>query len=310
MKSDFVKVSGSLLSVGLLSLLLPLQANAAKINATLSHESAEYGSDYNYAGPRFDMTINPDGSNWYYNFGYRDRKHDSDQTYTRADANVAYRFRFDGGWIQPSIKYQKDTTTYDSGSRLVNDSYGTETAYIYSFSDRWGMWGEISFGLNKQSSHTANNDKSVMDTDYLTWEFESGPRYYFSNSSRLTLTYYNSGLKSDKGDTWGLSDDKSGQQARIYYYWKGPFDITISPYIRLPIGYSNASAWYDSAYFDETKTMAKTSRYALQLAYPLTETFQLQAEYYFEDTKYKDGFSMGKEDGQVSYLKLGVRAAF
>ncbi|MDX2321974.1 MAG: hypothetical protein QNK26_15415 [Moritella sp.] len=311
MKSDFVKISGSVVSVGLLSLVLPFAASAAKINATLSHESGDYGSDYNYSGPRFDMTINPDGSNWYYSLGYRDREHESDQTYKRADVDIAYRFRFDGGWVQPSINLRKDTTMYNSGTRIVLEKYMAETKYLYSFNDSWGIWGEVQFSLDKQTSDKFNDSPdSNMQSNYLSWEIEPGVRYYFANSSRLTVSYYNVGQRSDKGDTWGLTDDKSSQQARIYYYWKMPFGLSFSPYIRLPLGYGDTSAWYDSASFDHTKTMSKTSRYALQLAYPLTDTFQLQAEYYIEDTEYKEGFNMGKEDGQAKYLKFGVRAAF
>ena len=52
------------------------------------------------------------------------------------------------------------------------------------------------------------------------------------------------------------------------------------------------------------------SRYAMQLAYPLSDSIRLQAEYYIEDIEFKDGYSMGKEDSQVKYLKLGVRASF
>lgn len=308
MKYDFNKVSGTLLAAGLLTVLLPLQVDAAKINATLSHESGDYGSDYNYAGPRLDMTINPDGSNWYYSLGYRDREHDSGQNYTRADSEAAYRFRFEGGWIQPSVKMRKDTTTYDNGTRIVLNKYATETKYTYSFNDTWGLWGEVEFSLDRQTHDTYGKTPITRESDYLSWEVEPGVRYYFADSSRITLSYYNTGQRSDKGETWGLTDDKSSQQARLYYYWKTPVGLTLSPYVRVPLGYGSESSWYPKS--NGTKSLSKVSRYALQVAYPLTSTFQLQAEYYVEDIQYKTGQSMGKEDGQVNYLKLGVRAAF
>lgn len=310
MKFSFGKASTSIVAAGLLSLLLPLQANAAKINATLSHESGDYGSDYNYTGPRLDITINPEGSNWYYSLGYRDREHDSKQTYTRAEGEVSYRFRFDGGWIQPSVTLRKDTTTYNTGTRIVMEKFATETKYLYSFNDNWGIWGEVQVSLDKQKSDTFGDDPVALHSDYFAWEFEPGVRYYFSNDSRFTLSYYNVGQRSDKGDTWGLSDDKSSQQARLYYYWKHASGLSFSPYIRVPLGYGDTSAWYDSASFDETKTKSKTSRYAMQMAYPLSDSLQLQVEYYFEETKYKAGYNMGKEDGETKYLKVGVRAAF
>lgn len=287
-----------------------MPAHAAAINATLSHESGDYGSDYNYAGPRLDMTINPEGSNWYIDLGYRDREHDSNQRYTRADANISYRFRFAEGWVQPDIGIQSHTTTYDSGTRLINQLFSTETAYIYNLNDNWTLWGEVQFGLMKQEQKEGGKEGSSMKTNYLSWEIEPGVRYYFSNSSRLTVAYYNSGLRSDKGDTWNLSDDKKSQQIRFYYNWEGPYKISVSPYLRFPLGYADTSAWYDSASFDETKTKSKTSRYALQVAYPLSSTLKLQAEYYLEKTDYKSGYNMGKKDGETKYLKVGIRAAF
>ena len=317
MKADFGKASRTLVAMGVLAALLPWQASAAKINATLSHESGDYGSDYNYAGPRLDMTINPDGSNWYYSMGWRDRSHDSDQTYNRTDFTAAYRFRFDGGWIQPNVQIRKDTSTYANGSKLVTDFYKSETVYMYSFNDRWGIWGEATIGLDKQTNKSVSvvDGKvavSEMKNDYLSWEVEPGVRYYFTDGSRVTLSYYNVGQRSTKGGEkdWGFADHKSSQQARLYYYVNTPIGLTISPYIRLPLGYGDTHAWYDSAAWAETKTQSKTSRYALQLAYPLTDSIQLQGEYYFEETKYKEGYTMGKPDGEVHYLKLGVRAAF
>lgn len=284
---------------------LPWHAQAAKVNATLSWESGDYNSNYDYAGPRLDMNINPGGSNWYFDLGYRNRTHDTKQIYSRAELQTAYRFRFDGGWIQPSVKVRKDTTNYDSGSRMITDIYSTETKYQYDFSDRWGLWGELQFSLERKEDKNVSG--TVRNSDYLAWELEPGIRYYTSSNSRLTLSYYNTGKRSDKGETWGVTDDTQGQQARLYYYWKTPIGLVVSPYIRYSLDYASASSWYKKT---DNKSLGKLSRYALQLSYPISDALQLQVEYYLEELKLKDGFTLGKDDSQVKYLKLGVRAAF
>lgn len=308
MKSGLISTSRLLLCAGIVSACLPIAAQAAKVNASISHESADYDSDYSYSGPRLDMVINPDGSNWYFNLGYRNRSHDSKQVYTRAELQAAYRFRFDGGWIQPSAKIRQDMTNYDSGSRLTTDIYSNETKFFYDLADSWNLLADVQFGLERQEDKNVSG--IVRTSDYLTWEIEPGLRYNLSSNSRVTLTYFNTGKRSDKGETWGLTDNTYNEQARMYLFWKTPIDLVISPYVRYAIGYGEASSWYDSAKFDETKTQSQVSRYALQLAYPITDYLQLQAEYYIEDIEYKEGFSMGKEDSQVKYLKLGARVSF
>ncbi|KHT63392.1 hypothetical protein RJ45_12340 [Photobacterium gaetbulicola] len=308
MKTGLRPTSRVVLCAVLVAASIPMVAQAAKVNATLSYESGDYGSDYDYAGPRLDMNINPDGSNWYFDLGYRNRTHDSKQVYTRAEIQAAYRFRFDGGWIQPSAKVRQDVTSYDSGSRLTNDIYSSETKYIFDLSDKWTLWGEAQFGLERQEDKNVSG--TVRNSDYLAWEVEPGIRYNLTAKQRLTLSYYNTGKRSDKGETWGLTDHTYNQQARLYYYWDTPIGLVISPYVRYALGYGETSAWYDSAYHDETKTQSKVSRYAIQLAYPLTDYLRIQAEYYIEDVEYKEGFTMGKEDSQVKYLKLGARVSF
>ncbi|RIQ16895.1 hypothetical protein DLN06_26360, partial [Salmonella enterica subsp. enterica serovar Newport str. CFSAN000835] len=74
--------------------------------------------------------------------------------------------------------------------------------------------------------------------------------------------------------------------------------------------YGETSGWYESAAYSETKTKSKVNRLALQMAYPLSDSFRLQAEYYIEDVKYKKGYTMGKEDSSSKYMKVGVRATF
>ena len=308
MKSGLISTSRLLLCAGIVSACFPLGAHAAKVNATISQESADYGSDYNYSGPRLDVNLNPDGSNWYFDLGYRNRTHDSKQVYTRAEAKASYRFRFDGGWIQPGFKVRQDTTSYDSGSRLTTDYYTNETKYLFSLSEKWSLVGKVQFGLERQEDKNVSG--IVRDSDYLAWEIEPGISYHFTPNSRVALAYYNTGKRSDKGETWGLTDNTFNQQARMYLSWRTPIGLVISPYVRYALGYNEASSWYDSARFDETETKSQVSRYALQLAYPISETLRLQAEYYREDVEYKDGFNMGKDDSQVDYLKLGVRVSF
>ncbi len=307
MKSSLNTTARAALCFGVISVLASVNAEA-KTNLVASYESGKYESDYSYSGPRIDMTLNPDGSNWYFNLGYRNRTHDSKQVYIRADSGAAYRFRFNRSWIQPSVKIRQDITNYDSGSRLTTDFYKTETKYVLDLNSQWALWGEIDFGLARQEDKNVSG--TVRNSDYITWEVEPGVRYSFSKNLSTTLAYYNTGERSDKGETWGLTDNTKNHQARWYLHWRAPMGFVVSPYIRYSLDYGKTSSWYESASFPETATKSKVARYAMRLAYSISSSVQLQAEYYFEDLQFKEGYAMGKDDSQMQYLKLGVRASF
>lgn len=55
--------SGTAACLGIMAALMPADVQAAQVNATLSWVTGDYGTTYDYSGPRLDMTINPDGSN-------------------------------------------------------------------------------------------------------------------------------------------------------------------------------------------------------------------------------------------------------
>lgn len=77
MKVKLLVTSGTAACLGIIAALLPVCVHAAKVNATLSWVTGDYGTPYDYSGPRLDMNLNPDGSNWYYDLGFRKQFHDS-----------------------------------------------------------------------------------------------------------------------------------------------------------------------------------------------------------------------------------------
>ncbi|MGR5134677.1 hypothetical protein [Vibrio alfacsensis] len=296
-----------LCTVMLAAFALAPQTHAAKVNANLSYETADYGDDYSYAGPRLEFNLNPSGSNWYFDLGYRNREHDTKQLYTRVEGQASYRFRFDGGWIQPSVKHQIDTTNYENNSRNINTLSATETKYHLTINNDWALWGEVQVGLMEHENKTTTAERKA---DYFNWEIETGAHYYFNPTNRFSFTYYNIGKLSDKGETWDLTDDSSSQQVRLYYYWKTPIGLTISPYVRQSIGYGYQSDWYDDPKFYETETESKLTRYAMRLDYPLSDTIRAQIEYYHETNEYKEGKNKGKEDGSIDYIRAGLSFNF
>lgn len=206
MKSGIQSVGYSVLA-GLTAMTMASTASAAKISLTTSYEVGDYGSTYNYDGPRLDMTINPDGTNWYFDIGTRKRNHDSGQRYSRTDLSAGYRFRFENGWIQPVAKVRRDETLYNStsGGRLMTDIYGLEINHILSLGGNWGLWGDWSFQMMKEASEQVKSGAlEKIHSDGYTWEIEEGIRYYFSNDSRITVSLYDFGRLADKGDEWGL----------------------------------------------------------------------------------------------------------
>ena len=309
MKTKFFSPSVRVSCISLALCMIPLSAQAARVNATLSWESGDYGTTYNYAGPRLDMSINPDGSNWYYTLGYRNRTHETNQNYTRTEGQAAYRFRYAEGWIQPHLNIRQDVTSFESNSRTKVDHYKAGVTYIHDIADSWSLWGVLKGGIERQSDTNASQG-ITRESDYLQWELEPGIRYSFTPNSRVTASYYNNGVRSDKGETWGLSDDKSSEQVRLYYFYRADNGFTFSPYIRQAIGWGNQHTWYESAALDGTVALNKVSRYALQMSYPIFDSVSLTAEYYIEDVEYKENFDLGKDDLRVKYLKLGVRASF
>lgn len=308
MKTRCKQTVGGLLKLGIFISCVSPTVEAAKVNVTLSQESGNYGSDYDYTGPRLDLTVNPDASNWYFILGYRNRTHDSHATYNRVDFQTAYRFRFNGGWIQPAFKIRKDTTSYPGGSQAVLDIYQNENKYLFTLTDNWSLYGTIQVGLQKSENKSAT--APPMDSDYFIWEIEPGISYSFTPNSKVSVAYYNKGQRSDKGNEWGLTDNDKAQQARLYYNWDTPIGLTISPYMRYSLGYAEASSWYDSFAYTETKALSKLNRYAIQISYPLTSYLRLQAEYYVEKSDFKKGYTLGKEDSTTKYLKLGARFSF
>ncbi|ENA1774189.1 hypothetical protein NE897_08985 [Yersinia ruckeri] len=309
MKAKLLVTSGTAACLGIMAALLPIDAEAAKINATLSWVTGDYGTSYDYTGPRLDMNINPDGSNWYYDLGFRKQYHDSNQRYQRAEFSAAYRFRFDGGWIQPGIRIREDLTNYENGNSNTTDFYNAKLAGQYQLSERFTFAGSMIMGIEREEVNTAAN-QSVRNSDRLTWEIEPGIRFKSSANTSMTVNYFNAGKRSDKGDTWGLTDDSKNQQLRFYFNWNTPIGLVLTPYARYSLNYAETSGWFESASYSETKTMSKVNRVALQLAYPLSDSFRIQAEYYIDDVKYKEGYSMGKEDSWSKYIKLGIRATF
>lgn len=129
MKLGIQSIGYSVLA-GLTAMTMASSANAAKGSLNTSYEVGDYGNGdaYNYAGPRVDLTMNPDGSNWYFDLGVRKRNHDSGQTYSRTDMGASYRFRFANGWVQPGVKVRRDETLYNSdyAGRLINYKYSLE----------------------------------------------------------------------------------------------------------------------------------------------------------------------------------------
>ncbi|EMG6371615.1 OmpG family monomeric porin [Salmonella enterica subsp. diarizonae serovar 11:k:z53] len=309
MKAKLLVTSGTAVCLGIIATLLPVCVHAAKVNATLSWVTGDYGTPYDYSGPRLDMNLNPDGSNWYYDLGFRKQFHDSRQRYQRAEAMVGYRFRFDEGWIQPSFRIREDLTTYDNGNRTTIDFYTAHLTGQRLLSERFTFASSVILGIEREEVNTASN-QSVRRADRLTWEIEPGVRFKSSANTMITLNYFNAGKRSDKGDTWGLTDNSRNQQMRFYFNWNTPIGLVITPYVRYALNYGETSGWYESAAYSETKTKSKVNRLALQMAYPLSDSFRLQAEYYIEDVKYKKGYTMGKEDSSSKYMKVGVRATF
>ncbi|MCD9505478.1 OmpG family monomeric porin [Photobacterium phosphoreum] len=276
---------------------------AANVSANISYEAGEYPNDYSYQGPRTDLTINPAGSNWYLGFAYRTREHDSEQKYSRADMNAGYRFRYDGGWVQPTFNIRQDVTNYTNGTRIEATMYKPSIDYSYVLTDSISLWGDISMGIERINERTAAS--AIRDSDYFVYEAEPGIRYTINKWSNISLSYYINGKHSDKGDVWGLTDNSQSQQARIYASIVTPFGLTISPYIRQSIGYGSTSAWYDSALYDELETKTKLTRYAVRAMYPLSKTFTLAAEWYTETSKFKEGYTLGKEDQTMDYFRIG-----
>lgn len=309
MKAKLLVISGKAACMGMVLALLPAAGQAAKVNLTTSWVTGDYGTDYDYSGPRLDLNLNPDGSNWYYDLGYRKQMHDSEQRYQRLEVMAGYRFRFNEGWVQPSFRIREDTSTYISGNRTTVDFYTAHLAAQYLLSERFILTGNTILGIEREEVNTASN-QSLRQADRLTWEIEPGIRFKSSVNTMVTLNYFNAGKRSDKGDTWGLTDDSRNQQMRLYFNWNTPFGLVLTPYVRYSLNYGETSGWYESAAFRETKTKSKVNRLALQLAYPLTDTFRILAEYYHEDVKYKEGYTMGKDDSKSKYMKIGIRATF
>lgn len=301
--------SGTAACLGIMAALMPADVQAAQVNATLSWVTGDYGTTCDYSGPRLDMTINPDGSNWYYDLGFRKQLHDTDQRYQRMEVSAGYRFRFAEGWVQPSFRLREDLSTYASGNRTTINFYDAKVAGQYQLSERFAFVGNMIVGMEREEANTASN-LVERNSDRLSWEIEPGIRFKSSANTQMTLNYFNAGKRSDKGETWGLSDDSKNQQVRFYFNWNTPIGLVLTPYARYSLDYGETSGWYESAAFSETKTMSKVDRLALQLAYPLSDTFRLQAEYYIENVKYQEGYTMGKDDSRVKYMRVGVRATF
>lgn len=313
MKSGIQSIGYSVLA-GLTAMTMASSANAAKISLTTSYEVGDYGSDYNYDGPRLDMTINPDGTNWYFDIGTRKRNHDNGQRYSRTDLSAGYRFRFENGWIQPEAKIRRDETLYKSsnGGRLMTDIYGLELNHILSLGGNWGLWGDWSFQMMKETSESVKSGAlESIYSDAYTWEIEEGIRYYFSNDSRITVSLYDFGRLADKGSDWGVGGSNWSSQARAYYYHKFANGLSIQPYVRYPLSWGERQQWYVSPSMPEgSDQLSKVTRYAFQFTYPVTTAMRLVGEYYLEDIKYKEGFSTGKDDSKTKYFKLGLNFNF
>ena len=294
---------------GLAVLFVASDASAAKVSLNASYEVGDYGSgdSYNYGGPRIDLTMNPDGSNWYFDLGTRKRNHDSGQRYSRTDLGASYRFRFANGWVQPGVKVRRDETLYNAATagRLMNDQYGIDLNHVVALGGNWGLWGDWSFFMIKETSESVKSGAlEKIYSDGYSWEIEEGVRYYLSNSAHLTISLYDTGVYQDKGDMWGSGGSRGSTQIRGYFNHRFTNGLTIQPYFRLPVGYGYRDKWYENAADQESKT----TRYALQMNYPITDFLRLNGEYYIEHSKYTP--ESKKDDGHSQYFRLGLNFVF
>ncbi len=310
MKLGIQSIGYSVLA-GLTAMTMASSANAAKVSLNTSYEVGDYGSGdaYNYAGPRVDLTMNPDGSNWYFDLGVRKRNHDSGQTYSRTDMGASYRFRFANGWVQPGVKVRRDETLYnsDSAGRLINDQYSLELTHILALRGNWGLWGDWSFNMTKETNESAKGGAlETIHSDGYGWEIEQGVRYYLSNVSHMTVSLYDMGVLQDKGDMWGTGGSRGTTQIRGYYSHRFANGLSIQPYVRIPVGYGYRDKWYETAADQESKT----TRYALQMNYPITDAIRINGEYYIEHSKYTPESKHKKPNSHSQYFRLGLNFIF
>lgn len=285
---------GSLLALSLTS----LSAHAANINTVFSWETADYDTPANYSGYRLDININPTKSNWYFDAGLRQREADNNSRYQRLDLQAGYRYKINNGWIQPSFKVRQDITSYDNGNRLTVDFYSTKTSYYYNLSNNWALAGSGMFSIEKKEDLKKG---LTTNTDYLSWEFEPGIRYFITPKINTTLAYYQSGKHANKQNDFDTREIQRNQQVRLYLSWNTPIGLVISPSTRQSV-FSEITE--RNALGDVIKK--DMSRYTLQLAYPINNQWRLMTEYYHEKIKTKDSDKKTEYD----YFKVAVRASF
>ncbi|KLN96985.1 OmpG porin family protein [Moellerella wisconsensis] len=294
MKKLGVAVLLPLFSLGLSS----FNANAANVNAMLSWESADYETSNNYSGYRVDVNINPDKSNWYFDAGFRQRKHDNDNRFQRYDLQGSYRFKLNNGWIQPGLKVRQDLTNFQNGNRTTVDFYESKTNYQFPINEKWVLSGSVLFGLQKKEDKRGTN---INNTDYLSWEIEPGLRYFITPNINTTVAYFDGGKQATRHDEYDTKETNHNQQIRIYANWNTPIGLVISPSMRRSI-----LGKIDDRTNKGERIEKDMTRYTLQLGYQINNQWRVMTEYYNEKVDNKNNGTSSTQD----YFKVAIRTTF
>lgn len=191
-------------------------------------ETADYDTPANYSGYRLDININPTKSNWYFDAGLRQREADNNSRYQRLDLGRAIATR--SITVDPAqLQGTPDTTSYDNGNRLTVDFYSTKTSYYYNLSNSWALAGSGMFSIEKKEDLKKG---LTTNTDYLSWEFEPGIRYFITPNINTTLAYFQGGKHANKQNEFDTREIQRNQQVRLYLNWNTPIGLVISPSTR------------------------------------------------------------------------------